>query len=676
MKKRLGTGRRWAARLAAGTLAVGLLLGLSAAPARADYTPDPGNCHPAGVPDDAGSGMPGRIDDRPAGGDGSTLYERYGWSGLQWHTCDLGDPPGLNSWYPDVAVDTVAWLDTSAGNLFLGLASTLGALMAQLNQWVTSPGAMFAPVDKSLAVVADAVRTSTWALWSALLVVVVAVVIAARAAAGDVRRAGRSVVAVLVAAASVAALGTTFNTSNGPEPGAVALGTMFDGVATGVVGQTAGAVAGGANDDIAYGATLYDQILVPIWAEGQVGTNPGTLTEQALSVNSRAYDNPTSKSAEDMIDAYRTFAKNLYNSDQTRYLQVNGKGGGRAGLGFMALVTMAMIALIRIPCSVLILMGLIVIRFVVMFIPVWALFGLLEATRPTAKAAGKMVLAAVYNTAVFGVFGVVHTAVVSSIIKDGTGFTFLKLVLILVLTLVTWVVSKPFRSLTVPATGDALTGAGQHVSDSMRRRGRATAGFAGAYWANRLANRRGGGRGRDGGGADMVPEPEPERAGDGVAPAQAWSTETYAVEQIREQRPRRTRSAGGPGTVPPSISGWTPPGSQPELSETMRYRRDRERFMREDTLWTGPDTPPITVSLPPTGAYDDPSAYGVVDTEWREIQMRRREVAIRGQQIRERLGAVPPGPSVATYVAVPSPPPVYRPYEPGLERPGPAGGRE
>jgi hypothetical protein len=758
------------ARLAAAVvLAVGLMAG-SAATAWAG-SPDPENCDPSNVPDDAGSGMPGRIDDQPTGGDGSTMYERYGWSGLQWHTCDLADPPGRNSWYPDATLDFGAWLDTSAGNVLLGIADTLAAFMTQLNEWVSNPGGLMAPIDSALVNVTSAVKAATWSLWAGLLVVIVAVMIAARAAAGDVRRALRQVLAVVLAATAIAALGATWVVDGTPKPGAVALGQAFDNFASGVVAETTSGITGGANGNIAYGATLYDDILLPLWAEGQVGPNggdvtvDGTIANTAFRANTRAWGETTG--SEDKLNEYENVATALFNSDMTAYSQFRGKGGGRTALGFEALFAIVMIAIIRIPCSILLLMGLVVIRFVVMFIPIWALFGLFEATRPTALAAGKMVFAACYNAAVFGVFGVVHTVVVAQIIASGaTSFTFLKLVLILVLTLVTWVVSRPFRSVTVPATGDVLSGTGQQMSQSMHRRTAALGAFFGTYAANRLANRRR--RGQDGQDAAQTPIPgsdAPPTSAQGTGTAaqnDGWSQETYAMETPSDPRPRRIRpelrnpvasvqspvslrnpvewtpgdkpgefkpklrgpvqfrkpvsfrspvgfsdrnaadpSEGTPPPAPASVSydgsTWQPPGSEANLTETMRYRRDRERFQEPVTLWTGPDTPPVTLSLPPTGAYDNPDAYqppasiteepsGWVQTppserpqwsppsqakidEWREVRMRQRQVEVRRDQIARALAdqqqpATPaPAPAPTPPPRVVSRPPAYSAYQ-------------
>ncbi len=489
---------RLAARLVALVALVLVGLAMSATPAAADSN----NCKPPpGVPDVAGSGMQGGIDDRPTGGSGDTLYEQFGWSGLGWHTCDLGEDGWITM--PDAAKDPGAFLDTSAGSMMMGGASTLAAFMTQLAEWMADPGALLAPIDGAMVSIASAVEDSVWGPWASVIVVGAGCFVAWWATKGNPRRAFRTVLAIIFAALAVAALGRTWQTPDGPKPGAVAMGQFFDNAASEVIGQVSSRTAGGGSTaNIAYGATLYDQVLVPLWVEGAVGRGagdakaPGTLAYDIFHANTMSWDEANSGSVtpESKKEAYVRVAKILdgkengaYSANATQYKQLTGVGGGRAGVGFQAFLTMILISIIRIPASIFMLMGLIVIRFVVMFIPIWALFAIIEKTRPTAITAGKMVLAAVYNAAVFGTFGVVYTAAVAAIIAspNPAGFTFSKLMLIGALTIVVWVVSKPFRSVTVPATGDVLAGANQGVSSGLG----AVKAFGSMFLANKLANR-------------------------------------------------------------------------------------------------------------------------------------------------------------------------------------------
>lgn len=569
-------GRRWVARLAAVVTLVLVGLGVNTATAAADSD----NCNPPpGVPDVAGSGMQGGIDDRPMGGSGDTLYEQYGWSGLGWHTCDLGEDGWIAM--PDAAKDPGAFMDTSAGSMMMGGASTLAAFMTQLAEWTADPGALLEPIDGAMASIASAVEDSVWGPWASVVVVGAGCCVAWWATKGNPRRAFRTVLAILFAALAVAALGRTWQTPEGPKPGAVAMGQFFDSAASEVIGQvSAQTVGGGSTANIAYGATLYDQVLVPLWVEGAVGrgagdaTSPGTLAHDIFRANTMSWEEATSGSVtpESKKEAYIRVAKILdgkedgaYPANSAQYNQLTGVSGGRAGIGFQALLTMILIGIIRIPASIFMLMGLIVIRFVVMFIPIWALFAIIEKTRPTAITAGKMVFASVYNAAVFGTFGVVYTAAVAAIIAspNPAGFTFSKLMLIGALTIVVWVVSKPFRSVTVPATGDALAGANQGVSSGLG----AVKAFGSMFLANKLANRgleRNTDKPKGQLPNDAQSSPELDSAGAG-AEDRGYSLEQVHVVPAAQRRPALRNNRVPELPPPPPASEPVPAPDDPKL---------------------------------------------------------------------------------------------------------------
>jgi hypothetical protein len=502
------SGRRHLSRLLSAVL---LAMGVAFAGASAAYAddgPQPENCEPSQATDHAGSGMPGWIDDRPVGGTGNTLYEQYGWSGMEWSTCQLaydGWGPDADIHMPAMVQNPGAWIDTHVGNLLMGGATVLGAFMTQLDQWAGDPGSVMEPIDRSIEAIANTVTTSTWGVWSAVIVVIVACLIVVWAMQGDPRRAMRSVAAVFIAAMMIGALGARWTTSSGgTEPGAVHLGQMFDNFASSVIGSVSSSSSSAGTPNIAYGETLYDQILVPIWVQGAIGvqctteqirtraTGSGAASEEAQLCYDIYHSNTKNWGGVGYTSSYNSVARAAYSYDQSygtsHYDQLRGiSGESRAGLGFKALVTMLLIALIRIPCSLLLLMGLLTIRFVVMFIPLWALFALIEATRATAIGAGKMVFASTYNAAVAGVFGVVHTLIVGKIVQDG--YTFVDLLLIIVLTAVVLAISKPFRSVTTPATGDVLSGTGDGVRSTMTSPLRTAAGIAGGIMAYKTYKR-------------------------------------------------------------------------------------------------------------------------------------------------------------------------------------------
>ena len=652
--------KRWLARaLAALILAVvGLALGTGSASA------DSNNCKAPEVPDLAGAGLQGRIDSRPKNAAGDTLYEQYGWSGMSWHTCDLGEDGWIDM--PEAAKDPGAWIDTAVGSMLMGAAGTIGAFMTQLNEWTMDPGNLLAPIDGALTSVAKVVTESVWSPWAGVLVIGAACMIVVWARAGNPRRIFGTVAAILMAATAVSALGATWQVGTGNlrsdgseitvgKPGAVALGQFFDSAATDVVGEVTKQVTGSADPNAAYGAMLYDDILVHLWVEGAVGPNAGDVREDGTLANVIYRTNTASWAeqeagidAQEKKDKYVEIAKILdgkadgtdkIQANDGRYKQLTGKGGGRAGIGFEALVTMLVIAIVRVPASILLLLGLLVIRFVVMFIPIWALFAIIEKTRPTAKTAGKMIFAAVYNAAVFGVFGVVYTAIVSTIIKSPGGYTFAKLVLIIALTIVVWVVTKPFRSVTVPATGDVLASA-----SNAGARGMGMAKSVGAmFLANRLANR--GLRGKSGGGGGKaMPDAGEQQANvdeEVTPPATAVRLPQLAAAQPRqklvytrrpelpagaEERPAAPRRElpAGPDAGEVAVTPPAPlPPSRPRQLEVAPRSSDDPRHVgipQEPTPPTVPTAPKTPIGVPRLPKVEPAAVEVPVEVEYDVIE--------------------------------------------------------
>lgn len=666
--------------LAALMTVVVLWLGGATAAWADDNGAQPNDCDPSNQQDHAGSGMPGWIDDQPTGGAGTTLYEQYGWSGMNWSTCQLA----YNNWGPDIDIhmppmvqNPSAWIDTHLGNIFMGISTTLGAAMTQLNEWTTTPSKIMAPVDSALAGITQQVRDSTWAKFVGIIVIATACVVVVWVGQGNIRRALSTVVAILIASLMVAAIGATYtqppNPDNGytsvSKPGAEYLGEYFDYIASGVIGSVSQASTGGTTPNIAYGATLYDQILVPIWVDGAVGVSCPIQEIQAKDgspYGNLCYDiyhansTPYGASTNTPVDDYKAIAVAITgqgNGDRTYYAQsggpittnqglviydtLRGVNGGRAALGFKAMVTMIMIAIIRIPCSILLLMGLLVIRFVVMFIPIWALFAIPEATRGTAKSAGKMVLAAVYNAAVFGVFGIVHTMVTAKIIASNDpftpgndGFTISKLILIIALTLVTWVVSKPFRSVTVPATGDVLAGVGLGAAAAMRHGGSVSRRLAGGAIAGMSVTKLG-----------QIGKEEEEQTKEAKSAQQAVSSEgstqktneSYAVEPQRMpqvkfrnvvkqvQRPVHFRRP-----VDLSDVDKTTGEIHPHLQNPVQFQKP--------VAWQAPVYLQSTQPLPPPAPEPTPSAPpqvfpGAMSRETPEERIARIEHARQREQI-------------------------------------------
>jgi hypothetical protein len=462
--------RRWGCRLVAAVL-LGLVLvvGSPVAAGAAD-------CKPHGVPDVAGSGVPGQVDMPLRHPSGDTKYGEYGWAGLKWNTCDLG-------FGPDAAADPIATVDTYIGNKLMGGATVLASLMTQLHAWAADPGTLLSPVDKAVAKVTDVTRRALWNDWAPVFIVVAGALVIMQASRGDARRALRTMAAVVLAAGVVAWIAA----------GPVQLARTFDGIASQIVGNVDRSIVtehrSAMSDKEARGATFQDNVLFPLWCRGEVGSSAGAqkYCERLYKAGTVKYATASDYSAGDRRNQYNSIAQQMKDDDHGYYDTLRGKDDNRTGQGFLAFVMMLIIAIIRIPAEVLMLAGLLVVRLVIMFGPLFALAGILEFSRPLAVAAMKMTLASVVNVAIFGVIAAVHTAVVAGIITSGLGI-FSSLFLIAALTFVIWMISKPFRSPTRLATGEAaaesLAGSGDSPSRALSKFaglvGTGTATFLGA----------------------------------------------------------------------------------------------------------------------------------------------------------------------------------------------------
>lgn len=504
--------RRWMARVLLGLLLVVGSITVATVPAAAD------ECKPDGIPQRAGSGMAGSIDDKVDRSTG-TKYGDYGWSNLRWYTCDLGNGGVINDQLPDPAKDPNAVMDTAVGNGGLGFAAGLAAMMTQLHEWVANPGAFLDPVDNRIGPITQVITDAVWTPYGGAVVALAALFVGVWGYNnGNVRRIGRTLAAILIALLAIAWFSAqmtvpvptdTLDRSTGRPvtqtktvSGAEYAAGLFDGIAVDIVGTVDNAILASGSDgaqkrlsaEESRGALLQDRLLYMFWAQGATGCRAADLpdkspgcraAEKLYTAQSVKWDDPNPDS-EERRDAYKAAADKLREADPAAYQTLRGKDNTRAGTGLFAALFMVLLAIIRIPAELMILIGLMVVRLVVIMGPLFALAAIIESTRPIATMALKMVFASIYNVAVFGVIAAVHSAIVLTLMGTNMVVSF---VLVAVLTVVTWIVTKPFRSIARPATGNAVA---QQMQDAEGAPGRAWGGVkslvgsaAGSYLGSR-----------------------------------------------------------------------------------------------------------------------------------------------------------------------------------------------
>lgn len=614
-------------------------------------------CKPGGIPVKAGSGIAGAIDDQVNESTG-TRYGEYGWSNLSWYTCDLGDGNAVRDQMPDITKDYDAVVDTWTGSTGMGFATFLAAMMTQLHEWVSNPGGLLAPIDSRIAAMTQIISDAVWTPWGGAVILLAGAFIGVWGwNSGNTRRIGRTVGAILIACMAVSWF-TAKMTVEVPTDqidmksgkpivekhtvtGAEYAAKAFDTAAIEIVGTVDRAILTSgskdaaeaqeriANAEEARGAVLHDRVLYEFWALGATGASSANKDSQAWKSAEKLYAIQSVKwsdtaDAADRQEKYKAAAEELKEKDPVAYQKLRGKGYDRTGIGMWAAAYMLLIAIIRVPAELMILIGLLVIRFVVILGPLFALAAVLEATRPIATMALKMVLAAVYNVAVFGVIAAVHSAIVSALVGPNLGSSF---VLIVALTVVIWVISKPFRSVSKPATGEAVANQMQSAETMPGRALGALKSVAGSAIGSYIGSRRGtqagaedagdsedqkttpqdssGGtpeQGRNDPDPEPAPNPNPEGGGDGEAsprPVPINGTGGTGSPELAGGGGTRTPELEGRGT--PELEGHhrggtvLPDGQRPPLELTTGRSEDQSTTRREISHGNQPEE----VSAPP-----------------------------------------------------------------------------
>lgn len=413
-------------------------------------------CKPDGIPAYAGTGVSGALDPKVETSSGGNYYGLYGWAGLRWNTCDLGGP------IPDI----MAEMDTWVGNALMGGAAGLASIMAALHKWTANPGPVLKPIDDKIADFSKVTVDLVFGNWAFALIVFAALGIFVFAFTRNVRRAGMTVIAVVC---SLAFIGVV-------QSAPLQIAQSTDGVASGIVsiadqramelsGIPASAPDGGgiyANTQESTGAILRDGMLQPMWRMGQSGgTETAKKTEDMFKASTASWSEVSKGyKPETKRDAYNKAVDAVKNDDKTesQYQTVKGQSYNRTGAGFLALLMVGIVALIRIPAEAYMFLGMVVIRFIPILGPVFAGLAIPEPTRPAAMGALKIVAASIFNVIVFGIIASIHTAITAMLYVNPVNL-FLNTLLSALITYLLLKLSKPYRSVTKLATGQAVSAA-------------------------------------------------------------------------------------------------------------------------------------------------------------------------------------------------------------------------
>lgn len=460
--------------IAAALVIVGMANASSAAPA----VPGVPDCKDAPAAQEAGFGLAGVLDPEPRplppasdpfGGRGS-IYDQYGYAGLRWSTYDLGCGGSVR--------DPGASIDTMTGNGLMGAAVTITSATNGLHNQVASPSAYMGPLDRVVDRVTRAIHDSIWSPWGAVSLVAVAALLLVYSMRGQLSS------AVSAGAWSILVLAVLAGVAQYPSRAS----TFFDEAVTSTIGNVQASTAGVVTESDsarAQGALTVDQVLYDSWLRGQLGASDSAAAKrwgpalfEASTVSWHESASATTPEArkellERKADDWKDVADEIADEDPATYQILQGKAGGRAGVGLMALVGTIFTSLFRLIADIFLLVGLVLLRLLVMFLPAAAVIGILAPMSSVLRRMANLGGAALVNVVAFSVGAAVHTVAVSAVLEagDGVGMTLMALILCVVLTLAAFVLMWPLLSFRF------AFGSGGIRRPNMRRIGRHVASY-------------------------------------------------------------------------------------------------------------------------------------------------------------------------------------------------------
>jgi hypothetical protein len=454
------TRPRWV-RLTARVISVFALAGatLFVAPGTASALPIVGGCTTPPAPESPQQGISGFFMSKPdpvpatedpfAANAKTTPFEQYGLAGLSWYTYDLGcggaarDPSGsISTWAARLmfipAKATVAALtgvsEAALNPTYLSAFDPLlNSLVSSLRKAIYTPLFPLAVMLTGLLLMAQATRQrvseSTTAIGWCLLVTVIAAALFAWPV-----RAGHAADTVISKGVGAVSSGIT---GEGGDPG--------DQVA-----------------NLLYGPFLYRMWLMGEFCDpDSVGAQQhGAALLQAQALNWQESEQARTQGAKVTDAKQKTFsdvAGQVKNDDPSAYECVAGHGSASLEASILADVGVLLMAPFLLIGGLILIAAYLVVRFAVIFAPALLTAGAFFPLRGIVVAAGRVVAAAVINGILFTLAVLLVIRVDSAILDPSTALpSWLRLVLVGVITVVMWYLTRPFRKLTTMVTTGRL----------------------------------------------------------------------------------------------------------------------------------------------------------------------------------------------------------------------------
>ena len=428
-------------------------------------TAEPLDCKEAPEPDRPGTGLVGSLDPPNFGtGEPGSVYYEVGYAGLVWHNYDLG--------CAGTAFNPASTTDTWLGNQAFNVAKFAVGGVNWSHYLIADGGQLLAPLDAVIGDATAAMYQAVFTTWVGPALAVLAVTLLVLALRGDLaRQTQRAAFALAALMVGSAAYLTPIEWAKAAD------GLLLDGITKmqeGFLSQV------GLGDGDTLPTVLVDRVVYDNWLRGEFGS-PDVPQAQELGRDLLRAQTFTKVEISERRDTPELAGQKkadfaaLADRMGDRYTYFQGKSGSRVGVGMLAVIQAACIALFQLLSKVLVLMALLVLRLMVMTAPAVAVVAILKpAILPALlRVAG----AAIVNTIVVGALAGLHALLVVTLFRPNSGVDlWLALLVTGVVTVVLWAVARPFRrlvsmvSLTNEQFGGIVPGAGTGPMSRVWRR--------------------------------------------------------------------------------------------------------------------------------------------------------------------------------------------------------------
>jgi hypothetical protein len=424
-------------------------------------------CVTAPTPSTPDSGLAGWFADEPDAAltrGVSGLATRYGYSGYTFDSYDVGCTAALTA--PDQKIGTFV-----ANGEFMLATSILGASNA-LRQRAWDPKTMWSWADPLVDQATKAVYQKVFTVFGVITLVIIGVYLLWRSRQADMNDAVTTVAwAVLVMAAVTALAAWPVKSANiadnalitslsvvheavGPRPATPAPGRCINGNATECRDNRPPAVR--ASD------TATETMLYRNWLRGVLGSADSETARKygralydakalTWSEAAEARTNPERRNSilDDKKQQWRKIAKQIENEDPEAYEYLQGVNSmDRIGSGFIALLAVFLFALFDLTASVLVLLGFVIFRWAVIAAPILGTIGLLRPASSGIRRLANIVVAALFNIAIFGTGAAIYLFAVDLIMNSASLAGWLQVMLIWLCGVVGWLLLRPYRRIT------------------------------------------------------------------------------------------------------------------------------------------------------------------------------------------------------------------------------------